>query len=90
MSNALQFSQFLSAEKTRELEVALSELAHQKADNYVGVWDAQSGFCVVVEVMGGAPFQWHVRGPLNVEGAKLWLGMVAAEITAPGNRGAMH
>lgn len=82
MSKPLELAHFLGPEKTREIELALSELAALGATNYVGVWDAGTGFGLVVEVLEGKPFQWHLRGPLNREGAATWLGMVQAEIVS--------
>ena len=80
MTTAMHLQQFLTEAKTAEIELGLSQLAALKADNYIGTWDAETGFALVVEVIAGAPFQWHVRGPLSRDGAKTWLGIVRAEI----------
>jgi hypothetical protein len=82
MTTPLQLSHFLSKDKTAELELGLSQLAATSANNYMGVWCAETCFVVVVEVIGGRPAQWHIRGPLTQEGAKTWLGIVRAEIEA--------
>lgn len=86
MTTPMHLTQFLSEAKTAELELGLSELAELGANNFMGIWDPQTLFCVVVEVMDGKPFQWHVRGPLNREGAKTWLSIVQAEITGGDER----
>lgn len=86
MTKSMQIGHFLSEECTAEIEQCVSRLVHDNASDFVGRWDKTTGFCVVVEVIAGRPYQWHVRGPLTVEGARLWLAFVESEITAP----AMH
>jgi hypothetical protein len=81
-TSAITAALFLNAEFTAELEGRLAHMHANRVTAFTGLWCADTGFAVVVEVTEGVPFQWHLRGPLSRDGAKTWLGIVQAEICA--------
>ena len=62
----------LGFDKQTELAEALKQAAKQKATTGLGVWCAETGFCVLAEVCEGKAALWHAFGPVNVHQAKRW------------------
>lgn len=59
---------------TKQTEIAEAmRLAHEKsASTILGVWCAETGFALMVEIVEGKPFLWHCTGPILVHQAKRW------------------
>ena len=71
---------FLSTHGLDQLVRGVSDLVAKNASSFAAVWDSETGFAVIVEVLDGTPAQFHVRGPLSREAATYWLGIVREEI----------
>lgn len=62
----------ISFQKQVELAEAIKKAHEQEETTIVGVWCAQTGFAVLVEILEGRPFHWHCTGAINVNQAKKW------------------
>ena len=69
----------LGAKKQAELSAAINKAAQEKVTHAVGVWCAETGFALLVEIYEGTPALWHCTGPCNVEQAKRWFAGMQAE-----------
>ena len=58
--------------KQCEIAAAIQEAHKQEATTILGVWCAETGFALMVEIIEGKPFHWHCTGPINVNQAKRW------------------
>ena len=62
----------ISFQKQVELAEAIKKAHELEETTILGVWCAETGFAVLVEIVDGKAFHWHVTGPINVNQAKRW------------------
>lgn len=79
--NAIAVKNLLSPEITERLQQSIEEHAMKQADTFVGLWDKQTGFCVVLEFWSGKPSRWHFAGPFDDADAREWLGVIRSAIS---------
>ena len=59
--------------KQTELAEALKKASEEKANTMLGVWCAETGFALLVEIYRGNAILWHCTGPCSKDQAKRWL-----------------
>ena len=59
----------------------LVQAKNDRASRWIGRWDRESGFCLMVMIKDGLPFNWCVEGPYNRDQALRFFNTCEAELS---------